>query len=125
VTTFPFVGNIQTARDIGPDYYAQLTRYFNGPIIIAQAGYASAPVDGRALIGTEEDQEAFLARLLADAEEHHFALVSWIAPRDPAVAAAGYGARLKDTGLRKGDGSNKLAWATWERWALRPFAGGR
>jgi hypothetical protein len=125
ITTFPFVANIQTARDIGPDYYSQLRRYFDGPIIIAQAGYASAPVDGRALIGTEEDQEAFLSRLLADAEEYGFALVSWIAPRDPAVAAVGFGSRLKDTGLRKADGSNKLAWTTWERWALRPFAGGR
>jgi hypothetical protein len=28
---------------------------------------------------------------------------------------------FRDIGLRKGDGSNKAAWTTWEIWALRPL----
>jgi hypothetical protein len=123
VTTFPFVGNIRAARDIPPDYYAQLVRYFEGPVLIAQAGYPSAPVEGEALIGTEQDQAEFLGRLQADAEANSFGLVSWVAPRDPAVASEGSGWSLKDTGLRRADGANKAAWPTWERWALRPLAG--
>jgi hypothetical protein len=122
VTTFPFVGNVRSANDIAADYYEQLSRYFDGPLIIAQAGYPSAPVDGEALVGTQQDQDAFLSRLLTDADSLGFALVSWVAARDPAVASSGFGVLLRDTGLRRSDGSNKLAWATWEQWARRPLA---
>jgi hypothetical protein len=122
VTTFPYVGNVRSAADIPADYYAQLTRYFDGPIIIAQAGYPSAPVEGEALIGTQQDQQAFVARLLEDADTNRVTLVSWVAARDPAVSLAGHGAALKDTGLRRSDGSNKMAWETWEQWARRPLA---
>ena len=125
ITTFPFAGNIQSARDLPADYYAQLTRHFDGPIIVAQAGYPSAPVDGEALVGTEQDQEAFLSRLLGDADAHEFALVSWVAALDPAIATSGLAALFRDTGLRRADGSNKIAWTTWEMWASRPLAANR
>lgn len=122
VTTYPFAGNIRAATDIGPDYYDQLTRQFEGPIIVAPAGYPSAPVEGEALVGTEQDQNAFLQRLLEDAERLGFELISWIAPRDPAAGSGGVTASLKDTGLRRSDGANKAAWSTWEAWATRPVA---
>lgn len=122
VTTYPFAGNIRAATDIAPDYYDQLTRQFEGPIIVAPAGYPSAPVEGEALVGTEQDQATFLTRLLDDGERLGFELVSWVAARDPAAGAGGATAALKDAGLRRSDGANKAGWTTWEAWAVRPVA---
>lgn len=61
ISTYPFLGNVRSASDIVPDYYSQLKAHYSGEILISEAGYASAPVDGQVLVGTEEDQQAFLA----------------------------------------------------------------
>ncbi len=122
VSTFPYFGNIRSAEELEPNYYRQLKQRFEGEVLVIQAGYPSAPVEGRAAVGTEEDQEALLARLLDDAEGGGFSWLLWVAARDPSFTQTGASAVLKDTGLRKSDGANKLAWTTWEAWALRPLA---
>jgi hypothetical protein len=68
-------------------------------------------------VGTEEDQRAYLERLLSDAQANGIAAVVWTAALDPSFAAA----PLRSIGLRQADGSNKLAWETWETWARRPL----
>jgi hypothetical protein len=122
VSTYPYLGGLRKAADIRPDYFAQLTELWDGPVLIAETGYTSAPVEGSPNVGTEEDQQAYLQRLLRDAEENNFEAVVWLAARDPAFASEGGSAVLRDIGLRKSDGSNKLAWTTWEEWARRPLA---
>ena len=122
VSTYPFLGDARSAAEIPPGYFSQLRQRYSGEIIISETGYASAPVEGRMNTGTEEDQLAYLRRLLGEAETNQFALVVWVAPFDPAVARGVGASALRDVGLRRSDGSNKLAWDAWEEWARRPFA---
>ena len=123
ISTYPYLTGIRSAGDIRADHYRQLRERFTGEILISEAGYASAPVEGHALVGTQRDQELFLERLLNDAEENGFSAVVWGAPFDPAQRRQGGAAVLNDVGLRLSDGAHKQAWATWAAWALRPVLG--
>jgi hypothetical protein len=121
ISTYPFLADIRSTADIRDDYYSQLRNRFPGEILIAETGYASAPVEGKVNVGTEEDQRAFLERILRDAEGNGFSAVVWLAALDPAFVSAGATSVFKDIGLRESDGTNKLAWGVWEEWARRPL----
>lgn len=121
VSSYPYLGGIRSAADLPKDYFAQLTTHWKGEVLIAETGYASAPVEGEVNLGTEDDQAAYLQRLLSDADANAFSAVIWLAARDPSFATSGTAVVFKDIGLRKGDGSNKLAWTAWEEWARRPL----
>ncbi len=120
-STYPYLGGFKSAADIPANYYAQVKDHWQGTILVTSAGYPSAPVDGQAVVGSEQDQQAYLNRLLGDAQKFGFALVSWELPLDPAYAVTGADVAYKDIGLRHSDGSNKLAWAVWEQWSRRPL----
>ncbi len=121
ISTYPFLGDVRSTADIREDYYSQLRARFEGEILIAETGYASAPVEGKVNVGTEEDQQAFLERILGDAEGNGFTAVVWLAALDPAFVSEGATSVFRDIGLRKSDGTNKLAWGVWEQWARRPL----
>jgi hypothetical protein len=121
VSTYPFLAQVRSTADIAPNYYSQLKTHFDGEIFIAETAYPSAPVDGQVTVGTEEDQQAYLVRLLTEAETNGFSMVVWYAALYPAFATSGSSAVFKDIGLRRSDGSNKLAWGTWEEWSRRPL----
>ena len=121
ISTYPYLGDARSAADIRPDYYAQLKERWQGEIIISETGYPSAPVEGRVTVGTEADQQAYLRRLIEETNGLGISMVVWFAALDPAFASSGTAAVFKDIGLRKSDGSNKLAWTTWEEWARRPL----
>ncbi|MEX0781681.1 MAG: hypothetical protein WD557_03455 [Dehalococcoidia bacterium] len=121
ISTYPYLADVRSAADIRPDYYSQLRDRFEGEILIAETGYASAPVEGKVGIGTEEDQRAFLERIVGDAEDNGFSAVVWLAALDPAFVSQGASSVFSDIGLRKSDGSNKLAWGIWEAWVRRPL----
>lgn len=121
VSTYPFLTDFRDAEAIRQDYYAQLKTHFNGEILISETGYPSAPIDGVAAIGTEEDQQRYLDRLLGEAEQQGMSLVVWVAALDPSFAREGTAAVFRDAGLRQTNGANKLAWTTWEEWARRPL----
>lgn len=120
-STYPYLGSIKSAGDIPAAYYAQVRDHWTGDVLVVSAGYPSAPVEGQAVAGSEQDQQAYLNRLLGDAEKLGFMLVSWEAPFDPSYAVTGTDTAYKDTGLRHSDGANKLAWSVWEQWARRPL----
>lgn len=122
ISSYPFLSGIRTAADLRADYYSQLKTYWDGEILIAETGYPSAPVDGQVNVGTEEDQQAYLARILYEANKLGFGMAVWFAALDPAFASTGAASVFKDIGLRKSDGSNKLAWSTLEEWSRRPIA---
>lgn len=117
ISTYPFLGDVRSADELRVDYIAQLKNHFTGEILIAESGYASSPIEGEANVGTEEDQRAYLERLLAEAEANGLSAVIWTAALDPTYASP----PLRSIGLRQSNGSNKLAWETWEAWARRPL----
>ena len=121
VSTYPYLGELRAAADVPADYYTQLKTRFTGEIMIAETAYPSAQVEGRGVVGSEEDQLAYLTRLLSEADASGIGTVIWLAPLDPGFATAGNATIFRDTGLRKSDGSNKLAWPAWEEWARRPL----
>jgi len=121
ISTYPYRTDLRSASELRPDYYAQLRTRWDGEIIISETAHASAPVEGQISIGSEEDQQAFLERILQDAEEYDFSAVIWFAALDPSFATQGAALVFRDIGLRRSDGSNKLAWSTWEEWARRPL----
>jgi hypothetical protein len=121
ISTYPFLTDFRDAAAIRSDYYSQLKTYFRGEILISETAYPSAPVEGQATVGTEEDQLQYLQRLLSEAELQGFSLVVWVAALDPLFAREGTASVFRDIGLRKTDGSNKLAWTAWEEWARRPL----
>ena len=120
ISTYPYLAGFRSTADIRGDYYTQLLDHFDGEILIAEAGYASKPVEGRANVGTESDQNAFVNRLLSEANANGFAAVIWVAALDP-IYAQGDSAVFQNVGLRHTDGANKVAWGTWEIWARRPI----
>lgn len=122
ISTYPYLAGYESAEAIPPEYYAQLREHWEGEILIAEAGYSSAPVEGQSVVGSEADQAAFLERLLREAEEQGFSMVIYRAIFDPAFVAQGAASVFRHIGLRKADGSNKAAWALWEEWARRPLA---
>lgn len=120
VSTYPYIA-FDTASKIPEDYFAQLSRHFDGEILIAETAYTSAPAEPYTNVGTEEDQAAYLERLASEADRGRFSMVVWLAALDPAFVRQSGPRVLADTGLRHADGANKLAWGTWETWARRPL----
>ncbi len=122
ISTYPYLSSsIRLVREIPEDYYRQLRERYPGEILISEAGYASATIEGHSWVGSQREQEQFLDRLLTDAEAYGFHTVVWAAERDPAQSRQGGAAVLNDIGLRFSDGSNKLAWTLWTEWARRPL----
>ena len=122
VTTYPYLAEIRSYTALPLNYYSQLNQHYVGDILIAEVGYTSEPIDGRPIVGTELDQQLFLSWVIENMDVREFDALIWFAALDPAFAAEGPNAILKDAGLRHGDGSNKEAWAVWEVQARRPIS---
>lgn len=126
ISTFPgFV--FGSAGGIPTDYYTQMRAQSAKPIAFVSVGWSSAtpPQDAAtpaALNDTgQNEQSAFLALALADAQKVGARLFVWYLARDPTVQPnAGFGP-LAQAGLYAADGKPKLAWTTWQVYVNRPI----
>jgi len=118
VSTYPSFA-FDSPSDMPDDYYKQLRAASSKPIAIAEMGYSSG--EGRHGInrGTEAEQEAFLWRVLRDADSLGMAFVVWFAGCDPAYATEPPYDLLRHIGLRRADGSEKPAWGAWTYYAAK------
>jgi hypothetical protein len=121
VTTYPSFA-FAAPDDIPLDYYDQLRRYSDVPVAIAAMGYSSGPGRDGINEGTEEEQEAFLHRVLRDARRLEMAFVVWFAATDPPFVQEPPLDLLQHIGLRRADGSPKPAWQVWGQEAAQPLS---
>jgi hypothetical protein len=120
ISTYPSFA-FAHAADIPANYYSQLRGFTEKPIVIAEMGYSSDTGSGGINDGTEQDQDAFVTRALADAQQLDMPAVIWFAAWDPAYAQDTSAAVFRHIGLLRSDGSEKPAWSTWTAAARRPY----
>jgi hypothetical protein len=123
ISTYPSF-SFAAASAIPENYYTQLRAFTDKPIAIAEMGYASAAGVEGLNSGTEEDQRAFLQRVLADAERMDMPFVIWFAGWDPVFARQSPYNVFQHIGLLREDNSEKPAWEAWTDVASRPFGQG-
>jgi hypothetical protein len=120
ISTYPSFA-YASASAIPPDYYSQLAAFTDKPIAIAEMGYASATGGQHLNDGTEQDQQAYLTRVLKDATQLHMPFVVWFAAWDPSFAKDSPYSVFEHIGLLRSDSTPKPAWQTWVTAARRPF----
>jgi hypothetical protein len=108
------------AREIPDNYYSQLRGFTEKPIVIAEMGYSSTPI--QAAGGGEAEQASFVRRVLAEAEALDMPAVIWFAGWDPSYARDTAFGAFEHIGLLRDDGSEKPAWQVWAEAAARPYA---
>lgn len=108
--------------EIPADYYTQLGAFTEHPVVVADAGFSSGPLDLQAAVTTGEREQAdFVIRLLRDAEAMRMPSVVWFAGWDPSYAAGTALSAYQYIGLLRTDGIEKPAWRDWMDVAQRPF----
>lgn len=121
ISTYPSFA-FPDAASIPENYYTQLSAFANDKdIVIAEMGFASeAGVQG-VNSGTEDDQAQFVRRIVREAEEMSMPVIIWFAGWDPTYAKDSPYVAFQHIGLRRGDDSEKPAWAVWSEHASRPY----
>ena len=109
------------ADDIPDSYYQQLLLYTNRPVAIAGMGYSSRATEELDSLEAEQAQAAFLRRTLDNAQQLNMPFVVWFIGQDPSFTGEST-LDLANSGLRRQDGTEKLAWRVWEQTSLRPLA---
>lgn len=120
ISTYPSFA-FTDASAIPENYYTQLRAYTDKPIAIAEMGYASAPGVQGLNSGTEDSQAAFVRRILREADETGMLFVIWFAAWDLTYAKDSPYVAFQHVGLRRGDDTEKPAWAAWAEAARRPY----
>ena len=120
ISTYPSFA-FDTPAAIPPNYYTQLRAFTEKPIAIAEMGYASQSGPGGSNGGTEEGQQAYLARILLEAAAVPMPFIVWFAIWDPTYARDTAFAPFQHIGLWRDDDTAKPAWQPWEEAARRPY----
>ena len=116
VSSYPGLA-FAAAEDIPDSYVAQLRSYTDRPIVIAGTGYSSGDD------ANENQQAAYLRRVLDEAQQLSMPLLVWLVGQDPSFTGDVPLGLLQHIGLLRQDGTEKPAWAVWAQAARRPLAG--
>jgi hypothetical protein len=119
ISTYPGFAFADPSQ-VPADYYRQLTAFTEKPIAIAETGWASREQAG-VISGSEEQQAAFLERVLEDAEALSMPFAIWFAIWDPAYARGTASSAFEHVGLLTTDETEKPAWGAWDEAARRPY----
>jgi len=120
ISTYPSFA-FKAAAAIPDNYYSQLRAFATQPIVIAEMGFASAAGPKGLNSGTEQDQDAYLKRALADAQAMKMPFVIWFAGWDPSYAKDTALGVFQHIGLLRDDNTAKPAWASWTETARRAY----
>lgn len=101
------------------DYYGMLKGRSQKPLIFASVGWSSAEQPGDTGGEGQGEQEAFLHRVLRDAESLPAQLFVWYLGRDPVITPTQRFEPLASMGLLSADGRPKNAWYTWRSYVVR------
>lgn len=108
--------------EIPADYYTRLRAFTDHPVVVADAGFSSGAPDPQGGVSSgEQEQAAFVLRLLQDAEALRMPSVVWFAGWDPSYAAGTALSAYQYIGLLRTDGTEKAAWSNWIGAAQRPL----
>jgi hypothetical protein len=118
ISSYPDV--VFPEADAIPDsYYQQLSLYTNRPVAIAGMGFTSRATGEITTNEAEQSQAAFLRRTLDNAQQLDMPFVVWFVGQDPSFTGES-ALDLGNSGLKRQDGSIKLAWSVWDQTATRP-----
>ncbi len=120
ISTYPSF-SYPSAGAIPENYYTQLRAFTDKPIAIAQMGYSSRPGQQGVNSGSEQEQAAFVRRMLREAQALPLSFAVWFAIWDPAYARDTEYAAFESIGLFTADDKEKPAWADWAKAANRPY----
>jgi hypothetical protein len=120
ISTYPSFA-FPNAAAIPESYYTQLRAFTDKPIAIAEMGYASTAGSDGVNSGTEQDQSAFVERIMDEAEAMDMPFVVWFAIWDPTYALDTAFGAFQSIGLLRDDDSEKPAWTYWATNARRPY----
>lgn len=124
ISTYPSFA-FATPERIPPNYYTQLRAFADGlPIAIAEMGYASETGQQGVNSGTEAEQQAFVERVLGEAEAVPLLFAVWLAIWDPTYARETAFAPFQHIGLLRDNGEEKPAWAPFAEAARARFVAG-
>ena len=120
ISTYPSFA-VNAVSEIPGNYYSQMGAYTDKPIVIAEMGFSSEASQESINSGSETEQEAFVRRVLSDAEAMGMRFVIWFAIWDPTYAADTAYSPFAHIGLRRGDDTAKPAWTAWSDTVRRPL----
>ncbi|MDF1500291.1 MAG: hypothetical protein P1P76_07480 [Anaerolineales bacterium] len=109
-TVYPFL-HYQTPREIPADYLQEIREHTDLPLMITETGWPTKPT-ASGVSGSEEDQTAFLLKLVRQADDLDAAAVIWVFPHDAEFRIAG--GIFDSISLRTNEGAPKTAFSYWQ-----------
>lgn len=111
LTTYPWK-RFETPGAMDEEYYSQITKHSETPIVFTEIGWISSGEAG----GTEKEQAAFLRRFFEITDEMNVEMVNWLFLHDAELSGFAGAITAEETGtiaLKRMDGTEKPVYDVW------------